>query len=221
MKKLLLAAAAAAATLASAGTASALTVGFEMVVTSTGATNDRPLVRIQNTSTSGLTLTAFTLNIGGTNTIFDRADTFNLNPTGSASQVTTALLVAGDAVNNGQGVKTLGFTFTGFDLNDLFSFRAEIDVPGTNATNSDFRTIFFNNGGIGVANAEATATFSNGQSLDVRFGSTSNSSLTTYTVSASATEFGETSPVPLPAALPLAALGFGALGLVARRRARG
>ena len=76
MKKLLLAAAVAAASLASAGSASALTVGFEMVVTSTGATPDRPLIRIQNTSTSGLTLTAFSLNIGGTNTIFDRVNLF-------------------------------------------------------------------------------------------------------------------------------------------------
>ena len=220
MKKLLLATAAVAATLVSAGSASALTVAFEMRVTSNNASIDNPRIRIRNESTAGVTLTAFTLNIGGTNTIFDTVNNFLLQPPTGATPLTAATLVTGDNVNDGQGVKTLAFTFGGFDPNDAFVFRSEMDPPGANGTPLDFRTIFFNNGGAGVANAEATATFSNGQSLDVRFGSTTNSSLTTYTVSASATEIGETA-VPLPAALPLAAAGFGVLALVARRRARG
>ncbi|MGG7566007.1 VPLPA-CTERM sorting domain-containing protein [Rhodovulum sp. DZ06] len=208
-------AAAAAAVIAGASAAQAAQTAFSLQVSGSsavGANFNVPRLTVTNLSDNGALLNAFSLTIGDTAFNFDYAQSLTA-PAGGASTIVT-----GDLANGGARTDLLSFTFTSFDGGDFVTWLSDIDSDAGNST-EDFRTVMFNNGGAGIPNAQATATFSNGITLQGSFGSGLGTQ-TTYTLTQIQTEDTELSDVPVPAALPLMAVALGAMGVAASRRKR-
>lgn len=187
---------------ACAGSASAATVGFTLVIS--GAANT-PSMLLTNDSDSAL-LTGFSLTIGDTDYNFDAFNSLPSNPAG------------GTAVGNTPDTNNLGairsdlidISYTGFNPGETSSWIVDVDVDSDN-TVEDYRTVLFNNGS--VANAVATALFSGGGVLSLTL-SDGGVSQPSYTFSASSV----LSEVPLPAALPMLASAMVLAGFAARRK---
>lgn len=177
--------------------ASSVTPNYGFDLSLAGNTNV-PVFTLSNTSDPAIQLLQFTFTIGDTTRHFDFVDALT-SPAGG-----TATLNTPDSINNGLRNDVIDITFTGFDTGESVSFEADIDVDPSSNVVQDFRTVFFNNGT--ALNSVATAFFSNGSSLALTL--PDNPPNFQYSISA----------VPLPAALPLFAIGLAGMGILARRR---
>jgi len=175
------------------------TLGFDLSFA--GDTNV-PTFTLVNTSDPGNQLVGFTFTIGDESRHFDFVDPLS-NPTGG-----TATLNSPDSVNNGLRGDVIDITFTGFDAGETVSFKADIDTDPANNVVQNFQNVFFNNGS--ALNSVATAVYAIGESVSFTLPDNPQS----LNFSASTT----INAVPLPAALPLFAVGLAGLGALSRRR---
>lgn len=125
-----------------------------------GATNDRPLITITNTSTVASQITRMELTIGDPLYNWD-VTYFDARAGVAASSASTP-----DGGNGGVRSNVLAWNFTGFDavLNTALAdewvrVAGEVD-PNAGEATVDYRTILFNNNG--AANAIATLFFQHG-----------------------------------------------------------
>lgn len=120
------------------------------------------------------------------------------------TDITTGLLTS-NVVNGGT---TLDLTFDDFDAGETFSFVVDVDdAAGATVTGDE------------LIGATAFADFSNGLRLIGEFEAVAgNSDASAFNVSAIVVT--PPSVVPLPAGLPLLAVGLGAFGLLRRRKAQ-
>lgn len=191
------------------------TIGFSLNISVTTANGDRPSFNLVNMSDPGLNMVNFQMLIGDTSYNFDRI----VSMSGLAG--VGGSVVVGDAFDAGARTDLLEFAFTDFNPGEAFGWVAELDKDGFNDTSSNFRTVFFNNGGPTVANASGRATFSDGRVVTVSTSGETGQSSYTF----AGLRFDEPLPpdlemVPLPAALPLMAGALGLFGMIARRRRR-
>ncbi len=192
---------AAAAVCLAAVPARALGIGFELKLS--GNTNT-PTIRLTNVSDADQ-ITAFNFTIGDTAKNFDVVFSYT-NPLGG-----THTLLAPDVGDNGVRSDNIGLTFTGFDAGEFTQFVADIDRDSSPFnTVENYRTVFFNNGGL--LNSVATVTFASGHSLALTLpdGSLSDS-VYTFTAATNVPDTGST------AWLALATLGVFA-AVQSRRR---
>ena len=202
-----------AAAIAAAPAAQAAQYAFTLSITGSsaaGANFNVPRFTLTNTSDNGALIEAFSLTIGDLAYNFDYFSGALTAPTGGTIAITT-----GDASNGGDRYDLVALAFTDFAGGEFARWFLDVDEDSANTT-EDFRTVFFNNGGAGTPNATATVTYEDGLSISTTFTPT-NFQQTTYNFGAFQFDEGETE-VPVPAALPLAAAGFAALGFAARRR---
>jgi hypothetical protein len=191
--------------------ASAATVGYSITIGTGGALNgtfDYPAFTLTNLSDPGTSISSINFTIGDPTFNFDRV-TNSIAPAGG-----TMVRTIGDNANGGPRTDLFAFDFSGFDAGDFATWRAEIDPDSFNAAR-DFRSVFFNNGGIVVPNSLVSVLFSDGFMLDLTLVDTGSAS--SYTFSAS---HETVSAVPIPATLPLLAGAFGLLGLARLRSGR-
>lgn len=195
--------------------ADAATVGFELRLSNTassGGTADAPRFTVANTSDgTAATLDRLTFTIGNTAFGFDRVTAIDYSAASSVVFADAANLAANDLLRT----DVLDIAIGGLGAGELIRFYAEIDADGLQ-TSSNYRNVFFGNG-TNVPNSTITGYFSSGDVLSLEIASGQQTNITGYTFGIEADEF-STTAVPLPAALPLAAAGFGVLGLAASRR---
>lgn len=161
-----------------------------------------PTMTLTNTSSAGVELTSFRFFIGDSGYNID--EVYTISAPGM-----TAVLTEGDAAQGGARPDAFTIAFTGFEPGESASWDVDVDVDSAN-TVEDYRTVFFNNGD-GSGNATLAAAFSTGNVL--------NFTLPDFDPAPASYSFAvSSSPVPLPAALPLLGAGLAALGVAARRR---
>ncbi|WP_425099560.1 PEP-CTERM sorting domain-containing protein [Tropicibacter sp. S64] len=187
--------------------AEAATVGFGLTVSTSGSGGDRPQFTLTNISDSALIQT-FTFAINAPGYWFD----YIYSQTVPVTPVGQTLTTGQTNGNENSGTTSVAFGFTAFDPSDVFQFRADLDPIGVADAATNFRSVFFNNGGPSVPNATASVLFSDGRTLALELSGTGGQSAYIYTAAI------VDAPVPLPATLPLALVGLGGLGLMARRR---
>ncbi len=175
------------------------TLGFDL---SFAGNTNVPTFTLTNTSDPGNALVNFTFTIGDESRHFDFVQNL-LDPVGGVST-----LISPDDVNNGTRSDVIEIDFTSFDAGEFVSFESDIDVDPNSNVVQDFRNVFFNNGN--ALNSVATALFSTGDI--VSFTLPDNPQNLNFSASTTI------NAVPLPAALPLFAVGLAGLGVLARRR---
>ena len=207
MKKILMTTA-----LSLAATASqAATLGFNLTISNLLDTNNSmtnvPLMTLVNTSDTAL-LQQFTLTIGNTAYNYDALYVFEPTPDGTMT-LTQGDMDPANAGGNSQRVDVGVIDFTSFDPGETAKWRVDVDIDNSD-TIVDYRTVLFNNGN--GPNSEFSALFSDGTVLSI-VADDQTASNTSFTFSAS-----QTTPVPVPAALPLLLAGLGGFAILRRRR---
>lgn len=156
--------------------ANASMLGFKLEIFGvnggTGATNDRPDIRITNTSTfANADLTRFQMTIGRTSANFDFAIHQQTLPSNSgATSVPGKTVNVPDTLSNNVGADQLDISFTGFNstpasADESVRFRLDIDNDVSPDVPTNFNNfiavpnsgIFFNNGA--EPNSVVTVTF--------------------------------------------------------------
>lgn len=188
--------------------AHAATVGFQLTVATSGMGGDRPQFTLRNISDSeSISAFSFAINAPGYwfDYVYDEAVV-------SGSLIATRT-VGQSVANETSGTMSVAYTTSGFGPSEAFRFRTDLDAIGTADSVTNFRSVFFNNGGAAVPNASASVFFTDGRNLTLTLSGSPGQ--TSYIYSAA---IDDTSEVPLPATLPLALAALGGLGLMARRR---
>ncbi|MBU2960428.1 VPLPA-CTERM sorting domain-containing protein [Citreicella sp. C3M06] len=188
--------------------AHAATVGFQLTVATTASSGDRPQFTLMNISDVE-TITAFTFAINAPGYWFD----YIYNETVVSGSLTRSRTVGQSVANETSGTTSLAYTTTGFGPTEAFRFRADLDAVNTADSTTNFRSVFFNNGGAAVPNATVSVSFSDGRNLSLTLSGSAGQSSYIYSAA-----IDDTAEVPLPATLPLALAGCVGLGLLARRR---
>lgn len=196
--------------LAVVSSASATTVLFKLTILGTGsgvstASNDSPVLRIENQSRVPATLTKFRLTIGDTSKNFDR--TAVVSSLGASTRVR---VTPNDNLNGDSRSDVLEWNFTGLDPNERVDLGSEIDPDSTNGA-LDYRTVFFNNGG----------GLSNNSVLTVHFLQAGVSRIQSFTLpdqTPGQTSYIFSTPVPEPGTM--ATLGLGLLTIMISRFGR-
>ena len=165
---------------ASVSAAQALSVGFKLTLlqnpgTSYSAVNgDNPVFILENQSEGGLRITQIDFSIGNTAYNFDRVvltgttggGVVRGGPAGGAMSIAGGSI---DGIDGGIRADQFSLSFTDFDPTEKATWTAEIDQdapPAANANNAtNFRTVFFDNGGASVPNSVMKVHFSDLRAL--------------------------------------------------------